>query len=93
MLVDPHGISSLREQAESLIQRAVDEGANVDFQRVREMMDIATEFSSPELLTRAIGYLEYEIAAANRDRRKRSTRKSFVVKIKNLQLIKSLFKS
>ena len=91
MLAYVHDMSSLRQQAESLIQRAVDEGANVDFQRVREMMDIATEFSSPELLTRAIGYLEYEIAAVNREKRKRSSRKSLVLKIKNLQIVKNLF--
>ena len=93
MATGVNDISSLRQQAEDLIQRAVDEGAHADFQHVRELMDIATEISSPELFSRAIGYLESEIAAANRDRGKRSTRKSFVVKIKNLQFIKNLFKS
>ena len=91
MLVDVHNMSALRQQAESLIQRAVDEGANVDFQRVREWMDIAIEFNSPELLSRAIGHLESEIAAVNRERRKRFSRKSFVLKIKNLQIFKNLF--
>ena len=70
MLVNVQDMSSLRQQAESLIQRAVDEGANVDFQLAREWMDIGTEFESPELLSRAIGYLEYEIAAVNREKRK-----------------------
>ena len=91
MATGVHDISSLREQVESLIQRAVDEGANVDFQRVREWMDIGTEFRSPELISRAIGHLESEIAAVNREHRKRSSRKSFVLKIKNLQIIKNLF--
>jgi hypothetical protein len=90
MLMDAYDVSSLRQQAESLTQRAVDEGANVDFQRVREWMDIATEFEVPELLSRAIGYLESEIAAVNRKKRKGSSRKSFVLKIKNLQIIKKL---
>ena len=88
--MDAYDVSSLRQQAESLTQRAVDEGANVDFQRVREWMDIATEFEVPELLSRAIGYLESEIAAVNRKKRKGSSRKSFVLKIKNLQIIKKL---
>lgn len=91
MVIGTHDISSLRQQAESLTQRAVDEGANVDFQRVREWMDIGTEFEVPELLSRAIGYLESEIAAVNREKRKGSSRKSFVLKIKNLQIIKNLF--
>ena len=90
MAIVAHDISSLRQQAESLIQRAVDEGADVDFRRVREWMDIGTEFEVPELLSRAIGYLESEIAAVNRETRKGSSRKSFVLKIKNLQIIKNL---
>ena len=53
-------------------------------------MDVATEFEVPELLSRAIGYLESEIAAVNREKRKDSSRKSFVLKIKNLQIIKNL---
>lgn len=91
MLVDVHNMSALRQQAESLIQRAVDEGADVDFQLVRKWMDIGTEFETPELLSRAIGYLECEIAAVNREKRKGSSRKSFVLKIKNLQIFKNLF--
>ena len=91
MVIGANDVSSLRQQAESLIQRAVDEGANVDFQRVREWMDIGTDFRSPELMSRAIGHLESEIAAVNREKRKRSTRKAIVLKIKNLQIIKKLF--
>lgn len=84
MIVDAQNITSLRQQAESLIQCAVDEGANVDFQLVREWMDIGTEFRIPELLSRAIGYLECEIAVVNREKRKKSFRKPVILKIKNL---------
>ena len=91
MVIGVNHVSSLRQQAESLIQRAVDEGANVDFQQVRDLMDMGTEYGVHELLNRAIAHLEFEIAAVNREHRKRSSRKSFVLKIKNLQIIKNLF--
>lgn len=94
MVVDAHDMSSLRQQAESLIQRAVDEGANVDFQRVRRIIALGEKYNYPPMLNGMIGHMENGIAAVNSEKRKQSFRKPFILKIKNLHFlkVKNLFK-
>ena len=84
MSLNDQDVISLREKAECLIQRAVDEGAEVDFHRVRELMEIGTTLEMPRLFNSVIAELEFELAAVNREKRKQSSRKPFVLKVKNL---------
>ena len=93
MSLNDRDVILLRKKAEDLIQRAVDEGTSVDFQRVRVLIRLGEKYRNQEVLNAAIASLENGIAAANREEKRRSSRKQFIFKIKNLQLIKNLFGS
>ena len=72
------------KKAEALIGRALDEGADADFQFVRNRMYFAREYEIPHVYSIAIAHLEESISAAMREKARRSSRRSFVVKFKNL---------
>ena len=74
----------LEKKAEALIGRALDEGADADFQFVRIRMSFAREYEIPQVYLIAIAHLEESISAAKREKARRLSRRSFVVKFKNL---------
>ena len=74
----------LEKKAEALIVRALDEGADADFQFVRSRMSFARYHQIPMVYLIAIAHLEECISAAKREKGRRSSRRSFVVKFKNL---------
>ena len=84
MSLNDQDVISLEKKAEALIQRAVDEGADVDFHGVRDLMEIGRVLEMPRLFNSVIAELEFELAAVNREKREQSSRKPFVLKIKNL---------
>lgn len=84
MLENNEELKLLEDKVEDLIARAVDEGANVDFQDVRVRLDVAKEFGLRRPFSIAIAQLEEGIAAAKREKAKRASRRSLVVKFKNL---------
>ena len=84
MAMNNEELRLLEDKAEALIARAVDEGADVDFQDVRFRMDAAREYGLRGPFSIAIAHLEERIAAAKREKAKRASRRSLVVKFKNL---------
>ena len=77
-------VHSAYRKAEDLICRAVDEGADAEFQHVRQMMRLGVKYRSSELIFPAIAHLERAIASIRREKMRRSTRQTFIVKLKNL---------
>ena len=73
-----------RRRVEELIARAVEEGAEVNFALLRLEMEVDKQngFARPD--PTVIGHLEERIATAIREREKRSLRRSFIVRFKNL---------
>ena len=77
-------LTMLEARAEALIGRATCLGADVDFYNVRRAIALGRRYRMPRMFDDAIAALETGIAAANRERMRRSSRRPFVVKVKNL---------
>ena len=77
-------VLSVYKEAEDLIARAVDEGADAHFGDVRQLMEIGLRYRLSDVIYTAIAHLEREIASIRREKLRRSTRKPFIVKLKNL---------
>ena len=73
-----------RRRVEELIARAVEEGAEVNFALLRFEMDMDKRYGFSRPDPTVIGYLEERIATAIREREKRASRRSFIVRFKNL---------
>ena len=84
MTLSNEEVNELKEKTEALIARGVDEGADVNFHDVRVVMELVAEYGIRELFDTAIAHLEREIAAARREKSKRSSRMPINVRIKNL---------
>ena len=74
----------LEKKTEALIRLATRKGADVDFHRVRRSMTLGRDYNSTRMFDLAIADLERGIAAANRERIRRSSRSSFVLKIRDI---------
>ena len=77
-------IADLEQKCGELIARAIDEGAEASFHAVREAMDVARSLGISASLTLAQAHLEDRIAAARREREKRTSRGPLIVRFKNL---------
>ena len=84
MAMNNEELRLLEDKAEALIARAVDEGADVDFQDVRFRMEVGSRYRVQRPFTIAMALLEDGIAVAKRERAKRVSRRPFVIRIKNL---------
>lgn len=77
-------VLSVYREAEDLIGRAVDEGANVHFAEVRDIMEMGLRYRSCRIIRRAMAHLEREIASIRREKLRHSTRQPFTERLKNL---------
>lgn len=77
-------VHSAHREAEDLISRAVDEGADADFHHVRQMMRLGVKYGTSEAIIPAIAHLERAIASIRREKMRRSTRQPFIERLKNL---------
>ena len=82
--MDDRDVHSAYMKAEDLISRAVDEGADADFQHVRQLMGLGVKYRTGEVIFPVIAHLERAIASIRREKMRRSTRQTFIVKLKNL---------
>ena len=72
------------KKVEDLIARAVEEGAEVNLALLRLEMEVDKQYGFARPDPTVIGHLEERIATAIREREKRSLRRSFIVRFKNL---------
>ena len=77
-------LRQLEDKTEHLITEARNVGAMANYLFVRRYMLMGRKISSPAAYMLAISHLEDRIAASNREKGKRASRRSLVVKFKNL---------
>ena len=84
MTLSDDELKLLEEKTEDLITLAVNEGANVDFEGVRNHMEVGKRFRLRKSYSVVQAHLEEGIAAANREQKKRASRRPVIVRFKNL---------
>ena len=84
MVLSDDELKLLEEKTEDLIALAVNEGASVDFQLVRLHKELGKKYRLRDQYSLVQAQLEEGIAAANRKKGKRASRRPLIVRIENL---------
>ena len=84
MALSDDELKLLEEKTEDLITLAVNEGARVDFEKVRVQKELGKKFRLRKSYSLVQAHLEEGIAAANREQKKRASRRPFIIRFKNL---------
>ena len=84
MALNDDELKLLEEKTEDLITLAVNEGARGDFEKVRVQKELGKKFRLRKSYSLVQAHLEEGIAAANREQKKRASRRPFIIRFKNL---------
>ena len=84
MALSDDDLTLLEKKTEDLITIAVNEGANVDFEMVRIHKELGKRFRLRKSYSLVQAHLEEGIAAANREQKKRASRRPVIIRFKNL---------
>ena len=74
----------MEEKCEHLISVALEEGAEANYFVVRRQMNMGREVGLRLIYFMVLAHLEYYIAKARREQRRRASRRPFIIWFKNL---------